>query len=140
MGRECPSVNSFLEELSRTDTATLRICFPETTVCEPGTKLTVDESKLEPTLYMRSSELKPPTTRYIAAALDLDAPFPSLARFFPSSSVVGTVLHGLRADLVAGAAGDEVGIMPRMRWDQQWLEKSIGLRQVLAGNYFLTKA
>ncbi|GAP84009.1 putative protease inhibitor [Rosellinia necatrix] len=44
---------------------------------------------------------------------------------------------GIRALL---GLGTDVGLMTRMRWDQEAFERRLGLGEVLAGSYFLTRA
>ncbi len=109
MGKEAPSVTEALSELAKAGTAQLRICFPTKTVTQPGEHVSVAEGKEDPTLYVSTSALRSATGKYVAASIDLDAPFPSF-------SVLGPVLHGLQADLVASAGtadGDGDG-------DGQW--------------------
>lgn len=36
--------------------------------------------------------------------------------------------------------GQEVGLMARIRWDEEAAEKKLGLGEAVAGNYFLTRA
>jgi phosphatidylethanolamine-binding protein (PEBP) family uncharacterized protein len=40
---------------------------------------------------------------------------------------------------VLGLQGPGTGVVSRMRWDQEAAEKSLGLGEVVAGNYFLTR-
>ncbi|KAI1258815.1 PEBP-like protein [Xylariaceae sp. FL1019] len=169
------------------DGANLRLTFPTTTVTKAATNLTKEEAKETPTLSIAASALKStPSTKYLVAAVDLDAPFTSVNFMSP-------ILHGLHADLVAGPPasdgfaplqgtdkwmvpyigpgppppsgphryvflvfeqpkdldaakikskygfGDEVGIWPRIRWDQVGFEKNLGLSEALTATYFLTK-
>jgi hypothetical protein len=100
---EIPSVKYTLNKLKEQSSITLKLHFPSNkTVSDPGTRLTRAESKDLPSLSLSSSLIKDPATKYIAIALDLDAPFPS----WPSLS---PILHGIQTDLVASAAPDTDG-------------------------------
>ncbi len=185
---------SISQTLSAAQTGTtLRIHFPETTVTEAATNVTIAASAPTPTLSMSVSALKSTTSgsinKYLAFSIDLDAPFPA----FP---FLGPGLHGVHADLVAGAADANgfvaleggsaewqvapymgpgppplsaphryvfmvfeqpegmdtakvksvlgldrpaTSVLSRIRWDQAAAEKSLGLGEVVAGNYFVSR-
>ncbi|KAI0146389.1 PEBP-like protein [Xylariaceae sp. FL1272] len=100
------------------DGANLRLAFPTTTVTKAATNLTKEEAKTTPTLSIAASALKQtPGTKYIAAAIDLDAPFTSVNFLSP-------ILHGLHADLVAGPLGDD-GFAP-LQGTTEWMVPYIG--------------
>ncbi|KAF2476353.1 uncharacterized protein BDR25DRAFT_156821, partial [Lindgomyces ingoldianus] len=64
---------------------------------KPGSSVTKEASKPAPTLSISRSITKSAAAKYIAVALDLDAPVPSMALASP-------VLHGIQANL--GAQGE----------------------------------
>ncbi len=97
MPKASPSVELALSELARDGTARLRIHFPEKTLVQPGESATVAEAKPDPTLFVSPDALKSTSGKYIAASIDVDAPFPSFTIFGPA-------LHWLQTDLVVGAA------------------------------------
>ncbi|KAI8624347.1 PEBP-like protein [Xylariaceae sp. FL1651] len=179
MGKISPSLEKTLSAAK--ESTTLRIHYPEATVSEAGTNVTIEASKPPPTFSISTTALKSaaPGTKYVVVGIDLDAPFPSFSFMSP-------ILHGVQIDLVAGDAdGDgfaplqgpaewvvpyigpgppkpsaahhyvfmvfeqpqgidaakvKVGMMARMRFDEEGYEKKIGLGEVIAGNYFLTRA
>lgn len=98
------SMNKLLDEISNQEQAPLLIHFPDTTVTKPGTKLSKATAKPSPTLSIGSPALagKPAETKYLAIALDPDAPFTSFSFLSP-------ILHGLQTDLVAAGAADAEG-------------------------------
>ncbi|KAI1110927.1 PEBP-like protein [Nemania sp. NC0429] len=116
MGKESPSIQRAISAAK--SATTLRIHFPEVTVSEAGADVTIAASAPTPTLYISAEALKSgPSTKYVAVAIDLDAPFPS----FP---FLGPILHGLHIDLVAGAP-DGDGFAP-LEGAPEWLVPYIG--------------
>ncbi|KAI8952738.1 PEBP-like protein [Xylaria longipes] len=111
MGKESPSVQKALAAAS--NATTLRLHFPEATVTEAGTKLSIPQATPTPTISIATSALKSePDTKYVAVSIDPDAPFPSF-------SVLGPILHGLHIDLVPGTADDD-GFTP-LEGSKDWL-------------------
>ncbi|KAI1157875.1 PEBP-like protein [Nemania serpens] len=116
MGKESPSVQKTLSAAK--SATTLRIHFPDVTVSDAGTNVTIAASKPTPTLSISAEALNAaPDTKYVAVSIDLDAPFPSF-------SILGPILHGLYIDLVAGTP-DADGFAP-LEGAGEWLVPYIG--------------
>lgn len=96
-------------------TKTLRIHYPDVTVEEAGTNVSIAGAKPTPTLSIATSVLKP-STKYILVSIDLDAPFPSFAFMSP-------ILHGLDMDLIAGTSEGADGFVPLQRGQKKEKEE-----------------
>jgi phosphatidylethanolamine-binding protein (PEBP) family uncharacterized protein len=95
----------------------LRIRYPSTTITRAGTRVAKADAAPSPTLLIAASALPPAPVgqKYLAVAIDLDAPFTS----FP---VLGPVLHGMQADLVPGVTDEDsfVALEEQAEGAKQW--------------------
>ncbi|KAF2110403.1 phosphatidylethanolamine-binding protein [Lophiotrema nucula] len=96
------TIKQLLETLKNDSNAPVRIHYPAKTVTTPGTKLSKQDSKPAPTLSISSTFAKSPDAKYLAFAIDLDAPFPSMP-------VLGPILHGIQTDLTTEGEADADG-------------------------------
>lgn len=93
--RACPSIEAALSQLGPDGTGPLlRVEFPDNVaVTQPGIRLSSAVTKSNPRLFLPRALLSSsPASRYTAACLDLDAPFPSF-------SVLAPVAHWIALDL-----------------------------------------
>lgn len=88
-----------MDKVIKTTSPNLKLSFPNATVTTPGPKLSKQDSRPAPTLFLK---LPTPSKTYFSISLDPDAPFPS----FP---FLGPVLHTLQTDLTAQGEADGEG-------------------------------
>jgi phosphatidylethanolamine-binding protein len=101
---ESASVKYTFDQLSKQGKAYLKVHFPNATVTEPKARLSRKASKDAPFLSLSTSAVKSKDAKYIAVAIDLDAPFPSLP-------VLGPICHGIQTDLQASGEPDSDGFV-----------------------------
>jgi phosphatidylethanolamine-binding protein len=102
MSTKSPSVKYSLDRLKKDGKASLRIVYPDTTVVEPGVRLTRAQTKPEPHVSISKDVAKDVT--YIEVSIDLDAPFPS----FP---ILAPICHGIQTDLKVTGEPDADGFV-----------------------------
>jgi phosphatidylethanolamine-binding protein (PEBP) family uncharacterized protein len=104
MPTESASIKYALGELDQQGKVYLKIHFSDAIVAEPKARLSRATSKDAPFLSLSNAVMKTKDAKYIAVAIDLDAPFPS----FP---VLGPICHCIQTDLQASGEPDSDGFV-----------------------------
>jgi phosphatidylethanolamine-binding protein (PEBP) family uncharacterized protein len=98
------SVKGLLDELQKTNTASLKLHFPASTVTTPGSQLSKADTQPAPSFSISSSVSKS-DAKYIIIAVDLDAPAPAI------SGLLSPILHGIFTDLSTQGEPDANGFL-----------------------------
>ena len=103
MAPQTGSIKYALSQFAQHGDAPLRIHFPDITVTKPGASVTKATSAQQPSLSILSTMVKLDLAKkYVAIALDLDAPYPSMP-------LMGPIAHGIQADLQLSSKGQTTG-------------------------------